>query len=205
MEILSLGGQPTPQQWEHYDTWWLANKASMAQDDDQNSPDWVNFLMWKSKAFMSEYWSLSNKLSKNPFVLTVEEIAWSTGHLSQVSKFVSERTKKILLYRIYNNFKIQLLLDMKLVQAEDLKLKSSNANYLQNMAKLPIKIIETEGKWARIQKLLKNFFPVTGKGWLYGNVRRQDWSVLQSEVLDGPVPLQNVAVPVFRSLPENYR
>ena len=66
-------------------------------------------------------------------------------------------------------------------------------------------MLETEGKWSKIQKLLKAFFPVTGKGWLYGNVRKQDWTILQTETLSGPFPISNIPVPKFRCLPENYR
>ena len=94
---------------------------------------------------------------------------------------------------------------MKLVQQEDLKLKTKTFSWLQNFAKLPMQMIKTEGKWAKVQKLLKGFFPVTGKNWLFSNVRKQDWVVLQSEVLNGPAPFGNVAVPKYRNLTENYR
>ena len=84
MEVLSLGGQPSPQIWDHYDNWWISTRAQMSVDLDPNCPNWAVMIMWKSKAFMSEFWSLSNKLSMNPFVLTLEQIVWSLGHLSQV-------------------------------------------------------------------------------------------------------------------------
>ena len=84
MDILSLGGQPSPQLWEHFDNWWITTRAQMAIENDPNNPDWVISIMWKSKSFMNEFWSLSNTLSKNPFVLSLEEIVWSLGHMSQV-------------------------------------------------------------------------------------------------------------------------
>ena len=94
---------------------------------------------------------------------------------------------------------------MKLVQQDDLKLKTKSSTFLQNFAKLPMLMVKTEGKWAKIQKLLKGFFPVTGKNWFFANVRKQDWTILQSEILEGPVSSKNVAVPRFRNLSENYR
>ena len=94
---------------------------------------------------------------------------------------------------------------MKLIQLEDLKLKTKSLSFLQNFAKLPMQLVKTEGQWSKIQKLLKGFFPVTGKNWLFSNIRKQDWVVLQTEVLTGPVSIPNVAVPKFRNLPENYR
>ena len=94
---------------------------------------------------------------------------------------------------------------MGLVNSADLSLKNSSSSFLQNFAKLPKKMLDTDGKWSKVQKLLKSFFPVTGKGWLYGNVRKQDWTILQTETLTGPFPIPNIAVPRFRGLPENYR
>ena len=94
---------------------------------------------------------------------------------------------------------------MGLVRAEDLKLKTKSSTFLQNFAKLPTLMIKTEGEWPKVQKLLKGFFPITGKNWLFMNIRKQDWTVLQHENLDGSVPFENVAVPKFRRLAENYR
>ena len=87
MEILSLGGQPTPQLWEHYDNWWITTRAQESVDNDPNSPTWIINIMWKSKMFMHEYWSLVNRLIANPFVFTVEEIVWSLHTMSQVNFF----------------------------------------------------------------------------------------------------------------------
>ena len=90
VEILSLEGQPTPQKWEHYDTWWL-QQSQIWLDTQQlppNSPDWAIRVMWKSKSFMAEYWKISNQLVINPFVLSVEEIIWSCHHMTQVCKFL---------------------------------------------------------------------------------------------------------------------
>ena len=87
VEILSLEGQPTPQKWEFYDNWWIQNKQ-MLMDNQKlppNAPDWAIKVMWRSKSFMAEYWNLSNKLITNPFVLSVEEIVWSTHHMTQAS------------------------------------------------------------------------------------------------------------------------
>ena len=94
---------------------------------------------------------------------------------------------------------------MGLVNTEDLKIKTKAHTFLQNFAKLPLLMINTEGKWPKIQKLLKGYFPVYGKNWLFTNVRKQDWTILQTEFLDGSVPKPNVAVPRFRHLPDNYR
>ena len=87
MEILSLGGQPTPQQWDHYDRWWMQARLDheSAEKLAENSPDWAIKIMWKSKLFMNEYWNLSNKLLKNPFTLSLEEIMWSCQSLTQVN------------------------------------------------------------------------------------------------------------------------
>ena len=93
-----------------------------------------------------------------------------------------------------------------MVQSEDLKINKSNMNFLQNFATLPTRLIETEGKWAKIQKLLKGFFPVIGnKSWTFSNIKKQDWIILQSEQLSGLVKIDNVAVPKFRNLPDKYR
>ena len=76
------------------------------------------------------------------------------------------------------------------------------------MACLPSTLLETEGDWSKIQKMLKNLFPVTGKVWIFGNIRKQDWTVLQTEKLPAlisDVDLDTLAVPKFRNLPENYR
>ena len=137
--------------------------------------------MWKSKSFMSEYWTLVNKLSINPFVMSQEEILWACHHLTQI------------------------LLDLNLVQSEDLKLKRTKMNFLQNLATLPTQIIDSEGDWSKLQKVLKGLFPCTGKIWIYSNIRKQDWSVLQTEKLRATFPIEEVAVPKFKQLPENYR
>ena len=84
MEILMLGGMPTPQVWSHYDNWWITTRAGESVDGDDNSPTWITSIMWKSKLFMSNYWSLANKLVSNPFVLTVEEMVWSLHTMAQV-------------------------------------------------------------------------------------------------------------------------
>ena len=97
------------------------------------------------------------------------------------------------------------MFDLKLVHPDDLKIKKANMTFLQNFATLPERLLETEGKWSKVQKLLKGFFPVTGKGWIFSNVRKQDWTILQSEQLNGIVKIDNVAVPKFRNLPERYR
>ena len=137
--------------------------------------------MWKTKSFVHEYWNMVNCLSKNPFLTSVEEIMWSCQHLGQI------------------------LLDLNLVQKEDLKVKRPNFSLLQKIAMLPEQILDTQGNWAKLQKLLSGICPVTGKGWLYANVRKQDWTVLQTEILDATAPKTTMAVPKFRLIPENYR
>ena len=94
---------------------------------------------------------------------------------------------------------------MKIVQSEDLKLKRSSMNFLQNLATLPLQILETDGQWPKVHKVLKGLFPVTGKSWLYTNVRKQDWTVLQNETLNATSGDVNGAVPKFKLLPANYR
>ena len=122
-----------------------------------------------------------NLLSKNPFLTSVEELLWSCQHLGQI------------------------LLDLKLVQAEDLKVKRPNFSLLQKIAMLQGNILESKGDWSKIQKLLSPIFPVTGKGWLYANIRKQDWSVLASERMDATAPKEVMPVPKYRQLPDNYR
>ena len=87
VEILSLGGQPTPQLWEHYDNWWLNSRQQWIDSEKltENAPDWALRVMWKSKSFMACYWNLVNQLVTNPFQLTLEQILWSTQHLAQVN------------------------------------------------------------------------------------------------------------------------
>ena len=97
-------------------------------------------------------------------------------------------------------------MDIKLVQSQDLKILPKSAmNYLQFLASLHTRMLETDGDWSKIQKLLKGLFPVTGKAWIFNNVRKQDWSVLQTEKLNLVIADQTTAVPKFRLLPENYR
>ena len=95
MEILCLGGMPTPQQWEHYDSWWISTRAQESVENDPNSPTWAILIMWKAKLFMNEYWNLTAKLMVNPFVLSLEEIIWSLHLLSQV-EFFGVFSKKFL-------------------------------------------------------------------------------------------------------------
>ena len=94
---------------------------------------------------------------------------------------------------------------MSLVQKEDLKQARSSMSYLQRLATLPQQILDTNGDWSKIQPLLKTLFPVTGKCWIYTNIRKQDWSVLQTEKLNAVVKIDTVAVPKYRQLPDNYR
>ena len=145
------------------------------------NPNFHIRVMWKTKSFMQEYWSLVNTLSKNPFVLSIEEILWTCQHLSQI------------------------LLDLGLVQQEDLKVKRPNLTFLQKIAMLHRFLLDSEGQWSRIQKILATILPVTGKGWFYANVRKQDWSVLQTEIMDPTVGKSVIPVPKFRTIPDNYR
>lgn len=94
---------------------------------------------------------------------------------------------------------------MKLVDSEDLKLKKSSMNFLQTLATMPSLILNAGNEWVQLQKVLKNIFPVTGKMWLYTNIRKQDWSVLHTERLDSVVNNDTLPVPKYRQLPENYR
>ena len=76
------------------------------------------------------------------------------------------------------------------------------------MACLPSSFLDLDGDWSKIQKLLKKFFPVTSKAWIFSNIRKQDWTVLQTEKLPAlisDVDFDTLAVPKFRNLPENYR
>ena len=148
---------------------------------DPNSPDFHIRVMWKSKSFLSEYWNMVNTLSKNPFLTSVEELMWSCQHLGQI------------------------LLDLKLVQAEDLKVKRPNFTFLQRIARLHGQLLESAGDWSKIQKIFSSVFPVTKKSWWYANVRKQDWSVLQTEKLDSTAPKELMAVPKYRLLPDNCR
>ena len=95
-----------------------------------------------------------------------------------------------------------------MVSEADLKVNKTSRSFLQSLACLPTKLLELEGDWAKIQKLLKQLFPVTGKSWIFANIRKQDWTVLQTEKLPALISdldLETLAVPKFRSLPENYR
>ena len=78
-------------------------------------------------------------------------------------------------------------------------------NQLQFLATLPDRVLETEGNWGKLQKLMKSFFPKTQKAWFFTNVRKQDWTVVQSEKLNGVMADEKMAVPKFRLLPDNYR
>ena len=98
-----------------------------------------------------------------------------------------------------------MLFDMKIVHPEDLKLKKSSMNYLQTLATLPTAILEAGQEWVKLQKILKKVFPVMTKSWWYLNIRRQDWTVLQTEVMRATVSEETMAIPKFRILPENYR
>ena len=94
---------------------------------------------------------------------------------------------------------------MKLVAKEDLKIKKSAMNFLQTLATMPTQILGAGGEWVQIQKILKNIFPVTGKMWLFTNIKRQDWSILHTERMNAVVNIDNLPVPKYRQLPENYR
>ena len=183
LEILSLGGQPDPNLYDHYEKIWLQAKSDW--DDREklhpNTPDWATRVMWKSKSFMAEYWRVTNQISVNPFALSQEELLWSLQLL------------------------IQQLLDMKLIAKEDLKLKKSSLNFLQRIALVPDQILEAGGSWEKIQKAIKTLFPITPKCLLYAHVRKQDWSILQSENLDALHTKENIAVPKFRFISDNYR
>ena len=94
---------------------------------------------------------------------------------------------------------------MKLVEPADLKLKKSSKNYLQTLASLPNEILQAGGEWQKIQSLVKHLLPSSPKCWLYTNIKKQDWSVLQTEKLDALSGHETLPVPKFRVLPENYR
>ena len=201
MDILMLGGQPNPIEWEKFDQWWIKTQNEWTDQEKlgPNAPDWPTRIMWKTKTFMTEYWQLVNRLSVNPFVLSIEEILWSLQIFKQVRYFFSNYV---------HNTVFQVLLDLKLVSLEDLKINKTSRTFLQNMADMPKLLLETTGDWSKVQKLLKQFFPVTGKAWIFTNVRKQDWVVLQTEKLPAlisDVDLDSLAVPKFRNLPEFYR
>ena len=94
---------------------------------------------------------------------------------------------------------------MRLVELDDLKIKKSSMTFLQYLASLPTLILEAGGEWVQLQKILKNILPVTGKMWLFTNIRKNDWSVLHTERLDAVVNNDKMPVPKFRQLPEHYR
>ena len=98
-----------------------------------------------------------------------------------------------------------MLFDLKIVHAEDLKVKRSNWNFWQNLANLPTQILDAGQEWSKLQKILKGLFPKMGKSWWYLNIRRQDWTILQTEVLRATAKEASMAVPKYRILPENYR
>lgn len=79
MEILMLGGQPDPNQWEHHERNWMQSKSEWNDKEklDETAPDWALRVMWKSRSFMTEYWRLVNILMVNPFTISLEEILWS--------------------------------------------------------------------------------------------------------------------------------
>ena len=121
-----------------------------------------------------------NSLIKNPFNTTLEELLWSAQHLGQI------------------------LLDLKIVQSEDLKVKRE-FDFLQKVARLHDQLLASLGNWSKIQKVIGEIMPVTTKGWWYSNVRKQDWTVLKSEIMNTLVDNDSMPVPKFRLLPENYR
>ena len=100
---------------------------------------------------------------------------------------------------------LKLLLDMKLVDIEDLKLKKSSMNFLQFLASMPSLILAAGNEWVQLQKVLKSVFPVTGKMWLYTDIKKQDWSILHTERLNAVVTNDTLPVPKYRQLPDNYR
>ena len=182
-EILHLGGQPSPTQWDHYEKLWLQSKQDW--DDkyklDPKSPEFHSRMMFKSKSFMAEYWTLINKIALNPFTISQEELLWSLQHLCQQ------------------------LMDLNLFKQEDLKLKKSSMNFFQKFALVPNKILECQGEWEKIQKILITIMPTTSKCWLYTNIKKQDWVVLQSEKLPALHASEFIAIPKFKFLPDNYR
>ena len=58
MDILMLGGQPNPVEWEKYDQWWIKTQNDWTDQEKlgPNAPDWPTRIMWKAKSFMNEYW-----------------------------------------------------------------------------------------------------------------------------------------------------
>ena len=101
-DILSLGGQPDPKTWDHYEEKWLQARAEWLdkENQDHKDPDFHIRMMWLSRSFMHVYWNLVNQLIINPFALSQEELLWSAQHLSQV--------KYCLLY----NFSLNCNLDV---------------------------------------------------------------------------------------------
>lgn len=182
-EILHLGGQPNPAQWEHYEHLWL--QAKQEWDDklkiDPSSPEFHSRIMFKSKSFMNEYWNLTNRLIINPFTISQEELLWSLQHLCQQ------------------------LFDMHLVNKEDLKLKKTSMSFLQKFTLTPSKILECDGNWEKLQKVLVGIMPKTNKSWLYTNIKKQDWTILQNETVPALHAIETVAVPKYRYIPEFYR
>lgn len=82
-------------------------------------------------------------------------------------------------------------------------------NFLQKLASISTLLIEAGPAWVNIHKLLRTIFPVCSsgqqKGWIFTNVKKQDWAVLHTEKLAALHANETIPVPKYKLLPEHYR
>ena len=97
--MFHLSGQPSPDQWDVHNRWWLREREDL---DDRlgrrgDAPDWPMFVVWRSKLFMHVFLDLQRKMVTNLTAVPLERIIWDVTTLRNI------------------------LLELKLVSQEDLK------------------------------------------------------------------------------------
>ena len=109
MLMFLLPGQPSQDQWDIYNRWWLSAREDL---DDRlgrrgDAPDWPLYATWRSKLFMSIFLETQKHMVINITEVSLEKLIWN---------FTAMRN---------------ILLDLKLVNEDELK---SPKTYFQKVA-----------------------------------------------------------------------
>ena len=77
--LLALNGPLNPDQWDQYDRWWLNTKETLHNKLGRRgeAPDWIMFVHWRSKLFMSAYLEIQKVAVINVTMVPLEMLIWN--------------------------------------------------------------------------------------------------------------------------------
>ena len=84
--MLSLPGQPDPNQWDIHLRWWLDSRESVDNKLGRrgDAPDWPVLVMWKSKVFMSIFMDVQKAVAINITMMPLEQLIWNFTALRNI-------------------------------------------------------------------------------------------------------------------------